>query len=49
VNLLADARLGLGELVTHKLRLDEYRDAFRLAETGREEAMKVAFVFGGEA
>lgn len=46
VGLLADSGLGLGELVTHRFPIGEYREAFRLAETGREEAMKVAFVWG---
>lgn len=46
IEMLSDGRLGLGELVTHRFAMDDYRQAFRLAEAGREEAMKVAFVFG---
>jgi threonine dehydrogenase-like Zn-dependent dehydrogenase len=37
--------LALGDLVTHKLPLEDYAVAFDLAAHGREEAMKVAFVF----
>lgn len=42
---LSDPSLGLGDLVTHTLGLDEYERAFALAGRGREEAMKVAFTF----
>jgi len=44
VGLLGDASLRLGELVTHRLRMEDYREAFRLAADGREEAMKVALM-----
>jgi len=44
VGLLGDDSLKLGELITHRLPLREYREAFRLAEEGREEAMKVAMM-----
>ncbi len=44
VRLLGDERLGLGELITHRLPLSEYREAFRLAEEARGEAMKVAVI-----
>ncbi len=36
---------GIEELVTHRLPLERYADALELARSGREEAMKVAFVF----
>ena len=45
VAMLSDEPLGLAGLVTHCLSLEEYEKAFALAETGREEAMKVAFIF----
>jgi 2-desacetyl-2-hydroxyethyl bacteriochlorophyllide A dehydrogenase len=45
IEMLADRRLGLDKLVTHRLALEDFTKAFALAETGREEAMKVAFVF----
>jgi len=44
VGLLGEDSLKLGELITHRLPLREYREAFRLAEEGREEAMKVAMM-----
>jgi threonine dehydrogenase-like Zn-dependent dehydrogenase len=40
---LADKRLGLSTLVTHRFNLDDYQRAFELASKGREQAMKVAF------
>jgi len=43
--LLGDPALALGELVTHHFPLAEYRRAFELAEFGKEQAMKVCFVF----
>jgi threonine dehydrogenase-like Zn-dependent dehydrogenase len=48
VKLLSDDSLKLGELITHRLPLREYREAFRLAAEGREEAMKVALIPGGD-
>jgi len=49
VGLLGDPSLGLGELITHRLPLGQYREAFRLAAEAREEAMKVALIpEGGE-
>ena len=45
VSLLGDPGLALGELVTHTFPLSEFRQAFELAEFGKERAMKVAFVF----
>lgn len=45
---LSDPALALGELVTHELPLEAYQLALDLAATGREEAMKVAFVFDEE-
>jgi threonine dehydrogenase-like Zn-dependent dehydrogenase len=43
--LLGDPSLALGELVTHHFPLEEYRQAFELAEFGKEQAMKVCFIF----
>ena len=48
VRVLADKRLALAELVTHRLALADFEKAFALAEAGREEAMKVAFTFEPE-
>lgn len=45
VKQLADPGLGLADLVTHRFRLEQYQDAFRLAAEGHDEAMKVAIVF----
>ena len=45
VALLRNKRLRLDELVTHRLRLEDFQRAFALAESSREEALKVAFVF----
>lgn len=33
------------ELVTHRFKLEQYREALEMATKGREQAMKVAFVF----
>jgi len=44
VGLLSDDSLKLGELVTHRLPMAQYAEAFRLAAEAREEAMKVALV-----
>lgn len=45
VSLLADQRVGVSQLVTHRFKLEQYREAFAMAATGRDQAMKVAFVF----
>ncbi|HET7094587.1 MAG TPA: alcohol dehydrogenase catalytic domain-containing protein [Thermomicrobiales bacterium] len=42
---LADPRLRLNELVTHRLPLADYDQALVLAERGHDEALKVAFTF----
>ena len=42
---LADRSLRLEELVTHTFPIEAYDQALALAATGRDEAMKVAFVF----
>ncbi|TFG73523.1 MAG: hypothetical protein E4H27_00610 [Anaerolineales bacterium] len=44
---LSNADLALGELVTHTFPLKDFQQAYDLAARGREEAMKVAFVFDG--
>jgi 2-desacetyl-2-hydroxyethyl bacteriochlorophyllide A dehydrogenase len=48
VELLGDGSLRLGELITHRLPMEQYREAFRLAEEAREEAMKVAIMPEGD-
>ena len=45
VQLLDDPRLDLASLITHRFGLQQYEEAFRLAAQGRQEAIKVAFVF----
>lgn len=45
ISLLGDPSLALHELVTHQFRLEEYQQAFELAESGKQQAMKVAFIF----
>jgi 2-desacetyl-2-hydroxyethyl bacteriochlorophyllide A dehydrogenase len=45
VQMLTDPTLALGELVTHRFAIDDYRQAFTLAEHGREQAMKIALTF----
>ena len=48
IGWLADRSLRLEELVTHTFSIEAYDQALALAATGREEAMKVAFVFDEE-
>jgi threonine dehydrogenase-like Zn-dependent dehydrogenase len=48
VALLDDPSLSLHELVSHHFRLEDFREAFKLAEYGKDEAMKVAFTFQDE-
>lgn len=45
VRALSDPALRLSELVTHRFPLEAYREAFDLAEYGKDRALKVAFVF----
>jgi threonine dehydrogenase-like Zn-dependent dehydrogenase len=45
VSLLSDPQLALAELVTHQFSLDAYKQAFHLAEHGKDHALKVAFTF----
>jgi threonine dehydrogenase-like Zn-dependent dehydrogenase len=45
VNLLSDPRLRLDELVTHTFPVDEYQQAFDLAENGHDRSLKVAITF----
>ena len=49
IPLLSDPRLSLADLVTHRLRLEDFKAAFALAESAREEAIKVAFIFEGDS
>jgi threonine dehydrogenase-like Zn-dependent dehydrogenase len=46
LGLLASPRLGLDALITHRLPFPEWRRAFALASGGKDEALKVAIVFG---
>lgn len=43
---LGDSELGLSSLVTHRLPVSQWRRAFELARSGKEEALKVALIFG---
>ena len=45
VRLLADPRLGLAEVITHTFPIEAYQEAFDLAATGHDRALKVSFVF----
>jgi threonine dehydrogenase-like Zn-dependent dehydrogenase len=45
VPLLNDPSLALHELITHQFSIDAYRQAFYLAEKGKDRALKVALVF----
>jgi threonine dehydrogenase-like Zn-dependent dehydrogenase len=45
VRLLGDNRLNLAGMITHRFPLERYEQAFALAAQGREEAMKIAFIF----
>ncbi len=45
IEALADPTIGIGDLVTHSFALDDFREALRVAEHDRREAMKVAFQF----
>lgn len=43
VDLLGDPSLALHELITHRFPIEEYRQAFELAEHGKNQALKVGF------
>jgi len=45
---LAEPGLSLSSLVTHRLDFDQWRRAFELARNGKDEALKVALVFGND-
>ena len=45
VKMLAEPALGIERLITHRFALEDFRQALQLAEFGREQAMKVTFVF----
>jgi len=47
--LLADGRLALNNLVTHRIPFAQWERAFELAAYGKDEALKVAMVFGETA
>ena len=46
---LGDAELGLASLVTHRISFAQWPRAFELARHGKDEALKVALVFGDQA
>jgi threonine dehydrogenase-like Zn-dependent dehydrogenase len=46
---LGDAELGLASLVTHRIPFAQWPRAFELARHGKDEALKVALVFGDPA
>ncbi len=48
VTRLANPALALADLVTHIFPIEAYQEAFDLAATGREEAMKVALTISEE-
>ena len=48
LDLLADAKLGLASLVTQRVPFAEWPRAFELARHGKDEALKVALMFGEE-
>jgi threonine dehydrogenase-like Zn-dependent dehydrogenase len=48
VDILGDPKLQLGDLVTQTFPLDAYEQALKLAKTGHDRALKVAFTFEGE-
>lgn len=45
IPLLNDPSLALHELITHQFSIEAYRQAFHLAEKGKDRALKVALVF----
>ena len=48
--LLIDQSLGLGRIITHRLDFfTQWQEAFRLAECGKDEALKVSMTFQGGA
>ncbi len=48
LELLTDAQLDLPSLVTHRLPLGQWQRALDLAAHGKDEALKVALVFGDQ-
>jgi 2-desacetyl-2-hydroxyethyl bacteriochlorophyllide A dehydrogenase len=45
IKMLSDKKLDIKSFVTQKLSIEKYKEAFELAEKGRESAIKVAIVF----
>ena len=45
IHILDDPSLELPNLVTHEYRLSDFRNAFKMAEFGKDQALKVSFVF----
>lgn len=48
IELLTDNSINLESIITHKMPFAEWKDAFRLAEFGKDEAVKVSLLFGGD-
>ena len=46
LRLLSEPGLGLATLITHRIPLTDWPRAFELAEKGKENALKVALLFG---
>jgi threonine dehydrogenase-like Zn-dependent dehydrogenase len=45
IETLADPALAIEDLITHRFAIEEYEQAFAMAEGDRDQAMKVAFTF----
>jgi threonine dehydrogenase-like Zn-dependent dehydrogenase len=45
VGMLADPSLGLGEVITHRFPIQDFRQAFDLAGSGQDRALKVSIEF----
>jgi L-iditol 2-dehydrogenase len=45
VRMLSSPALGISDLITHRFSLTEFEQALHLAQAGRDQAMKVSFVF----
>ena len=46
IALLGDPALGLADIVTHRFTIEQYQEAFALAESRVDGALKPAIVFG---
>ncbi len=45
VGMLADPKLGMADIITHRFTIQEYQQAFDLAGSGHGRALKVSIVF----